>query len=520
MKPAIFVLLVSTLVLLAAVARYQGLSEGSLTSAEATAWKRASLPTRDDTIRSAASAAQPPLYYLALGRWMGVFGDGASALRGLSALCGVATVGVVSFIAMAIARAGGEAPKLGDARAPAVFAAALMATAGTHIRLSREAQPASLAWLLGSLSTLLLVEALYGKPRGRPAGLALWAGYAATMVAGLYTDRSLWVMTGCQLLWLLGLGARGEPAPSGPRRGLALAIVLVSVAALVPWWHATGQSRAGDGPTYLPGRTRAVDIAQWWAGLILPWAPAEWGDGAIAYAPLVLSIAAVLWYGRSARRAGTLLINQAVWPAFILIAASLYGYPLSPLTAASSPVPVLIPLILIVSFVIARWPSARLASMAVAVLAVNQLLADHRVSARYPSGLMTGARGAVLQIQRHRRVGEPIVVRYPPLYLRMVHGFRDDREALGMLRLLPRTEVQADGAAALVGAGEVCRREDLERWRGSRIWAVDGATNRELLVKATLPDPWVPSRASTTFPEPGAKVVLTESRCRGELARP
>ena len=89
----------------------------------------------------------PPLYYLLLRLWSGIFGYSEIALRIPSVVFGVLTIYVIYLIGK----------KIYDKKT-AIVASALLATSGLHIYYSQEARMYSLATFLASLSVYLFLQ--------------------------------------------------------------------------------------------------------------------------------------------------------------------------------------------------------------------------------------------------------------------------------------------------------------------------------------------------------------------------
>jgi mannosyltransferase len=138
----------------------------------------------------------PPLYYLIAWPWAHTVGTSEVALRGLSALLGVALVPV----AWAVVR------ELGGSQRAALIAAALCAFNPLLVWYGQEARPYALYALLGGLSLLFFARALRGQT-GRE--YALWSLFSGLAVLTHYFAAFLVVPEG---LWLLARARRRGPA--------------------------------------------------------------------------------------------------------------------------------------------------------------------------------------------------------------------------------------------------------------------------------------------------------------------
>ncbi len=187
---------------------------------EATSWYLAS-HSLGDMLGLAANETAPPLYLLLLKGWMAAFGDSEAALRSLSVVAGIGTIGVTW-------RWAGDA--LG--RTGALVAAALVALSPAMVAADREARMYSLETLLATLAWWLvwLIVARGGEwsARRRAAaavGLVLGvAGEVWTMSLGLPVAGLQLAFAVFGLLWL-----RTRVS------AIAAGCVLLGVLSLAPW---------------------------------------------------------------------------------------------------------------------------------------------------------------------------------------------------------------------------------------------------------------------------------------------
>ena len=163
----------------------------------------------------AAHDVHPPLYFLLLRGWIEVFGDSIGSIRSLSAIPGVAVVGLGIWLTRQL-----------STRRAAVLAGILLVLLPTAVRYSQEVRMYSLlgVWLLGA--TLALVYWVRQPERAR-----YLAVYVLLMSAGFYTH---YFTALCVLVhWAyLGLQAPGQRLITRPAWWVAnVAIVLL----YLPW---------------------------------------------------------------------------------------------------------------------------------------------------------------------------------------------------------------------------------------------------------------------------------------------
>ncbi len=116
----------------------------------------------------------PPLYYLVLKGWTGIFGISDLAFRSFSVICALLGLGVLYLLIK----------KLFNTKI-ALFATMVTAISPLTIRYAQETRMYSLASLFLLMSTYLLVIQLERKRSQRTT--VVWAGYAVFMALALYT---------------------------------------------------------------------------------------------------------------------------------------------------------------------------------------------------------------------------------------------------------------------------------------------------------------------------------------------
>jgi uncharacterized membrane protein len=159
----------------------------------------------------------PPLFYVLLHFWMGVFGRSDLAVRSLSGVIGVATVPLAW---LAGKRLGGR--KVGWA------AMLLVATSPFAVRYDTETRMYALVALLTVLGFLALDRALR-RPR---AGNLIAVGAVSGLL--LYTHYWSIYLLGTVFLWLAWQAFRGRPAWRAGARA-ALVATVVGCLTFLPW---------------------------------------------------------------------------------------------------------------------------------------------------------------------------------------------------------------------------------------------------------------------------------------------
>ncbi|MGD1051812.1 MAG: glycosyltransferase family 39 protein [Solirubrobacteraceae bacterium] len=237
-----------------------------------------------------ANENTPPLWYVLVWAVSRALGTGAVALRLLSALAGVALVGVGWAIGEEL-----------DSRRTAAILAAILALNPLMVWYSQEARAYELYALLGALSLLCFLRA-YRRPRA--GSLALWS---LSSVLALLTHYFAVFLLGPQALLLLAAawtprraiwararaeapgGAASPPAPLRPTL-LALAAVLACAAALVPLVN----EQAGRGTQWIGAWALSDRLVQIPGYFLLGANGSVLGHGLLALAALPLLAAIVL----------------------------------------------------------------------------------------------------------------------------------------------------------------------------------------------------------------------------------
>lgn len=147
-----------------------------------------------ELLRRAAYDVHPPLYYLILKLWVGVFGSTALALRSFSVAC----MAVVFTLSVWLVK------RLAGLRA-AWWALPFLALAPALVRYGQEARMYGLAAILGLFSTHLLLTLLTSRNTDHDLRWwASWVGYLLSLVALLYTHyfAFLVVLTHWAMFWV------------------------------------------------------------------------------------------------------------------------------------------------------------------------------------------------------------------------------------------------------------------------------------------------------------------------------
>lgn len=243
--------------LVAGVIRCVGLLEPSIWFDEAMSWRTSTLPW-DAMLRSIGRNTHPPLYFVVLKLWMGVWGESLLALRSLNVLVAVLTVPFVWLFVREATRIDRHNNFENDRihrhcqdrsnfmhHVPLV-ACILFAVSPFQIRLAWEVRMYPLLVLLAAVSSWLLMRAM-----AKPQVIGRWIGFSIASLAMLYTQYfGLFAFAG-QVVFLVWWVSRRD----GPSRRLKLRSTLVAATLMATGW-------AFWMPTFLRQRQRVA--SGWW----------------------------------------------------------------------------------------------------------------------------------------------------------------------------------------------------------------------------------------------------------------
>ncbi|MGE8065433.1 glycosyltransferase family 39 protein [Pseudomonas sp. NPDC089569] len=206
------------ILVLAAIVRFYDLTAAAIWGDEGSSLLLARY-TLPDIWHHAAYDVHPPLYFMLLHGWMALFGDGIFSIRCLSALPGIASVGLGIWLVDRLAT-----------RRAAILAGVLLALLPTAVRYSQEVRMYSLLGLLLLGATLALVYWI--RQPGRRRYLAI---YAVLMSAALYTHYFAVLCALSHWLYLVILRVKPGHRLGHIQRGDWWLANLAIVALYLPW---------------------------------------------------------------------------------------------------------------------------------------------------------------------------------------------------------------------------------------------------------------------------------------------
>jgi uncharacterized membrane protein len=233
-----------------------------------------------DVVRSLAldDAQHPPLYYLATGAWMRIFGSSIASLRWPALIFGLLAPFAIAWFAF----------ELYGTRIAAALGFALSGLSPLLVIYSQEAREYGLWATFVALASALFLRAARRNEHGR------WIAYAACATAGLYTDvlfATVLVSHAAYALWRL----------RGTRLAAFAASAAVALLAFAPWAVVMWQGRATVDRANLwtasPWPFSAL-AAKWAFGAGSAFFDLEYQNGAYAFVLgpiLILAACAVVW---------------------------------------------------------------------------------------------------------------------------------------------------------------------------------------------------------------------------------
>jgi hypothetical protein len=451
------------------LARAWRVTTPGLTSDEAFSWRLTRYPV-GDMLGRAALDVHPPVYYLLLDGWLGAFGEGPVALRGLSVFAGLLVVPLAFLLVQEAVRLEAGARH----RSAGLLAGSMIALHATQVLQSRNARMYALGAALATAGAWLLLRAQRAT-EWRYAWWGLW-GLAAATAVGTHYYLAFTVLA--QAAWAVAT-ARDVRLRL---RELALAGV-VALAAFTPWvtafWR---QARQVQGEYWIP----PVDAAS------LTNAVARWALGGEAgrVAPLaaLLAVASLLAAAR-AGRAGLFFALQAATPWAL-------GLALSAITGR----PIVLERYMVFAqvFLLCAWAVTvtriegrrwRIGAGATLLLLLGLTLA--RTARHFPSDPPALA-GAARALRRNAAAGDLVVVESPRVLNKLrYYAARVDAQGLDVRAALPERIPLSPYVSHVVSLreGETIAADALFASAGRALWIGRESTSP--------PDPAPPGWAIT-----------------------
>ncbi|MFZ0888134.1 MAG: hypothetical protein WA005_06760, partial [Candidatus Binataceae bacterium] len=188
--------------LLGAFMRFFRLGIVELSGDEAASWAAAAAPSLSATIaiQHELNAGKLALHDLTLHAWVRVFGDSEAALRGLSALFGVACIALVFVVARELmarlSRAAADSTPPGGADSVAATSALIAAVSFLMVRESREAR------MYAMMLALMLAQVGFFLRAERRGGAANHGAVAIFTALGVAANFTALLVIGVEAAWI------------------------------------------------------------------------------------------------------------------------------------------------------------------------------------------------------------------------------------------------------------------------------------------------------------------------------
>ncbi|HUY31362.1 MAG TPA: glycosyltransferase family 39 protein [Pirellulales bacterium] len=485
----------------ALVVRTQHLGKISYWFDESFTWRTISFPW-SEVVERVARDNQPPLYYLLLKAWAGIWGDSPLALRGFSAVAGLLTVGFTYlFVREAYQpptdveqadheqadheqadREQANREQAAFAGRAALLAATLLALSAFQVQWALQARMYSLLAALAAMSSWLMVRAL-----ARPGSLARWAAFTLAAAAVGYTHYYGLFAVAAQFVFLFALaGWRRLAANRAPEFRYVIAAAAGVWLMWAPWapvfLRQLRQVHAGFWIRPVDWRILATTMYQMFSfsqydgasdGVLLgvlelcvlllaalvAWRASaiDWYVALAAVLPIVASVAAS-WLGVRVFDTHYFVAAQLF---FVVAAAALVGR----LRAAA----------------IRRLMIAGLVAGSAALCVMHWRMRDHLAE-------RPGALGAVAWLDGARKPGEPVIV-CSPMIATTIAAHAASPGPIYVFRW-PQFGYRHFHGTAVFDESDYVAAADLPGLAGDWVWAVDtdGWDNGSFTVP--MPAPW------------------------------
>lgn len=310
-----------------------------LSSDEAFSWRLTQYGWAD-VVRRAAADVHPPLYFLLLKAWLGVWGTSAASLRGLSIALGLAAMAIGYVLCRRVARAA-QAPSASEATETStcheagnggrgtwraekagLFALLFLAVHAEQVEASRNARMYTLGMACAGLSAYFLFRALESRG-GR--GARWWAAHGTATAAFFYAHYYAFFTYVAQALLALWECAARTRRTSWQKGAPVLFGLLLSGAVTLllfgPWIPALlAQVREVRGHYWIPEvsvPSLQGAVASWTTGL----APGTAGGRHLSW----LLLAGAVWVTWRVGKPAAFFFVQAATPWFLSLGLSAFS---------------------------------------------------------------------------------------------------------------------------------------------------------------------------------------------------
>lgn len=442
--------------------RVWGIGLPGLSSDEAFSWRIVQYPA-GEMVRRLATDVHPPLYFLFLQAWAGLYGDSLLAMRGLSAGLGLLAV----LTAFAVAREAAAWSTTNDSKpAPAaLLAASLVAIHVGQVAAGRNVRMYTLGVLLAGLTALFLLRALRRPERSTAWFLVYGVAAAAFAFAHYYAFFSIAAQLGFALAWAAWQWRRDHRVEAFRLfRGLALGGLAAGIL-FAPWLPAFLRQSHGVRESYWISPVGLASLER----ALVSWGTGLDPAGALPRLALVVVLAVAAWSAWRNGRAGLFLATQAAAPWLLAVGLSLLsGRPIfleRYLVFAQFSLLALLGLAASAALSRKTWPLALLPGLVLTAGLWQSV-------ARYPRSSSAAAQAAQFLMER-RQADDLVLVESPRALNRLLYWTkRSGSDAPTVRCVLPRAPAQGDRFShiASVQPEDVLWEDQLAALTARRLW--------------------------------------------------
>jgi mannosyltransferase len=476
--------------------RLYGLTERSLWFDEAFSWRMIRFPW-GEMLERVGRDNHPPLYFILLKVWAGLFGDSALALRSLSVVFGLATiVGTYLFATetWGTAFAGGSATAKTCGQAIGLFSALLVAVSAFEIRYSWEARMYALAAALAVFSSWALVRALRTPIRGKA-----WLLYGSLALLLAYSHYYGLFTLACQAVFVIGFlwhQAGWHLWVVFRERQFVYAALTGGIVALawLPWL-----------PVFLHQRGQVKEA--FWTHPVAFWEVAELSYQMFLrpeYLPppprqeqlwtFDICVLAIYLLGRKAGPAAWLPLCLGLGPLGFCLLTSVWDVPVLSLRYFLPAQAFLLAGVAALVWRI-RFPLERM--FGAAILLGFFIGVDFQFAQTMDLEHRPGSRAAAAFLARERRAGEPVITSMPFFFFSLLH-YAPDRTSHYIYT--DHTPMPHYYGTAAMESGDFINVAGLEAIRSRRVWVVELAGGFLGHRSVPVPKNWV-EKGRRIFPD-------------------
>jgi mannosyltransferase len=443
----------------------------------------------------------PPLFYLVLKGWIGIFGRSILATRSLGVCCGMGAI-IATFFLIREANADLQDPRQNrQALVAAALAALLIALSPAHIQWSQLVRMYAFATALAATSSYFLLRATVTRPGNRFD----WVLFTLTAILLSYTHYFGLFLVAAQFLFAFGMAIRNRALATTMARRERLSPVYLSAIsayiAFLPWQLPLLEHRALVAEKFpIPPLTWDMAGAILYSAFDLRWWRAFTPDAGLWVMQGCFVVACL-----------TLLLRRptdiylALAGAIPLLIATVISLMMRHIFVDRYFLMIQMFFLMCLARLISCLPGIALKGIAAGLLIVGMAsLSWKKLEQREHDARLPGMRSAVANWESEHKPREPLVVCNPMLFMPARDHAHDPRDifAYGTPHAYPFYQ----GTAAMA-EGDYFPREAFSQLTADTLWTLDAENWFNSTWKTPIPPDWQ-ENASIRFPEFNAVLVL------------